>query len=289
VKIGGQAVIEGVMMKSKVLWSVAVRDPKGVIHVKREQLKPLPKLLKLPVIRGVVALWQSLALGIKAIEYSASKAYDDDEKPMSALSMMLTMVCAFAIAIGMFLYLPLYLTKALGYVVTVVNDNSLVFNALDGVIRVVFFVAYVFIVSQWKDMRRIFEYHGAEHKVIFAYEAKTGMTMDEIRPFGTHHPRCGTSFLFIVMIMSVVIFSLIPKDWSFYMKFASRIVLIPLIAGISYETLKLSAKMSTNPLIRFLIQPGLLLQRITTKEPDDSQVEVALRALQEVLPEGNGK
>ncbi len=288
-KIGGQAVIEGVMMKSKVLWSVAVRDPKGEIHVKREHLKPLPKLLKLPVIRGVVALWQSLALGIKAIEYSASKAYDDDEKPMSALSMVLTMVSAFVIAVGMFLYLPLYLTKVLGYVVSIVNDNSFVFNALDGVIRVVFFVAYVFIVSQWKDMRRIFEYHGAEHKVIFAYEAKTGMTLDEIRPFGTYHPRCGTSFLFIVMIMSIIIFSLIPKDWSFYMKFASRIILIPLIAGISYETLKLSAKMTTNPLIRFLIQPGLLLQRITTKEPDDSQVEVALRALQEVLPEGNGK
>lgn len=149
-------------------------------------------------------------------------------------------------------------------------------------------MTYVYVVSLWKDMRRIFEYHGAEHKVIFAYEAKTGMTLDEIRPFGTYHPRCGTSFLFIVMIMSILIFSLIPKDWSFYWKFGSRVVLIPLIAGISYETLKLSAKMTTNPVIRFLIAPGLLLQRITTKEPDDSQVEVALRALQEVLPETGG-
>ncbi|MBF0520205.1 MAG: DUF1385 domain-containing protein [Nitrospirae bacterium] len=287
-KIGGQAVIEGVMMKSKDLWSVAVRDPKGEIHVKKEQLKPLPKLLKLPVLRGVVALLQSLVLGIKAIEYSAAKAYEGDDKPISPLSMLLTMVSAFVLAIGMFLYLPLYLTKAMGVFVSAVNDSSFVFNAVDGVVRVVFFIIYVYAVSLWKDMRRIFEYHGAEHKVIFAYEAKTGMTLDEIRPFGTHHPRCGTSFLFIVMIMSILIFSLIPKEWSFYMKFASRVVMIPLIAGISYETLRLSAKMSSNPLIRFLIAPGLLLQRITTKEPNDSQVEVALRALLEVLPETGG-
>ncbi|MBF0568474.1 MAG: DUF1385 domain-containing protein [Nitrospirae bacterium] len=285
-KVGGQAVIEGVMMKSKDLWSVAVRDPKGVIHVKKERLRPLPKVLKLPFIRGVYALYQSLALGVKAINYSASKALDEDEgeKPMSSATITLTMLFAFVMGIGIFLFLPLYLTKLLALVVRPIAESSFLFNIADGILRVGFFVVYIFVISLWKDMRRIFEYHGAEHKVIFAFEAGTDMELSSIKKFGTHHPRCGTSFLFIVMLMSILVFSIIPKTWDFSWKFGSRVVLIPLIAGCSYEVLRYSARASANPIIKFLIQPGLLLQRITTKDPDDSQIEVALRALSEVVP-----
>ncbi|MBF0515690.1 MAG: DUF1385 domain-containing protein [Nitrospirae bacterium] len=273
------------MMKSKDLWSVAVRDQKGVIHVKKEQLRPMPKALKLPFIRGVYALYQSLALGVKAINYSASKAIDEEEeKPMSSATITLTMAFAFVMGIGIFLFLPLYLTKLIGLMVRPVAESSFLFNIADGILRVGFFVVYIFVISLWKDMRRIFEYHGAEHKVIFAFEAGTDMQLSSIKKFGTHHPRCGTSFLFIVMLMSILIFSIIPKEWAFSWKFASRVVLIPMIAGLSYEVLRYSASASANPIIKFLIQPGLLLQRITTKEPDDAQIEVALRALTEVVP-----
>ncbi|MCG6551816.1 MAG: DUF1385 domain-containing protein [Candidatus Magnetominusculus sp. LBB02] len=284
-KVGGQAVIEGVMMKNRDLWSVAVRDPMGVIHVKKERLRPLPKILKIPFIRGVNALYQSLALGVKAINYSASKALDEtEEKPMSSLTITLTMVFAFVMGIGIFLFLPLYITKLIAAVLPPIGESSFLFNIADGVLRVGFFIVYIFIISQWKDMRRIFEYHGAEHKVIFAFEAGTDMEISSIQKFGTYHPRCGTSFLFIVMLMSILVFSVIPKTWAFSWKFGSRVVLIPMIAGLSYEILRYSAKSTANPLIKFLIQPGLLLQRITTKEPDDSQIEVALRALTEVVP-----
>lgn len=285
-KVGGQAVIEGVMMKAKDFWSVAVRDTKGVIHVKKEKLKPLPKVLKLPLLRGVVSLYEALVLGIKALDYSASKVYaEEGEKPLSGTAIGMTMAFSFVLGIGLFILLPLYLTKLAGVVFSSVAQSSFMFNLVDGVIRVAFFLIYISIVSLWKDMRRVFEYHGAEHKVIFAYESGLGLGMDNVRRYGTHHPRCGTSFIFIVMILSIFVFSLIPKPWDFFMKFGSRIVLIPLIAGISYEVLKLSAKMSDNPIVKLLIQPGLMLQYITTKEPDDSQVEVALRALMEVVPQ----
>ncbi|MBF0342728.1 MAG: DUF1385 domain-containing protein [Nitrospirae bacterium] len=288
-QVGGQAVIEGVMMKSKELWSVAVRDRKGVIHVKSERLAPLPKALKLPIIRGVVALFQSITLGMKAIDYSASKAYDDEgEKPLSPTAIGLTMGVALLLGVGLFIFLPLYITKLIGMVFPIVAESSLMFNMVDGVLRVLFFLIYVVSVGFWKEMRRVFEYHGAEHKVIFAYEAGGDMAVDTIQGFGTHHPRCGTSFLFIVMILSMLIFSIIPKSWEFYMKLGSRIVLIPLIAGASYEILKLSAKLTKNPLIRFMIKPGLMLQYMTTKEPDNEQIEVALKALMEVVPNKDG-
>jgi uncharacterized protein YqhQ len=287
-QVGGQAVIEGVMMKAKDFWSVAVRDTKGVIHVKKEKLAPLPKPLKLPVLRGVVSLYQALVLGIKALDYSASKAYEDEgEKPLSGTAVAMTMSFAFLLGIGLFILFPLYLTKLLGTIFVAVERSSFLFNIVDGIIRVIFFLLYIFIVSFWKDMRRVFEYHGAEHKVIFAYESGLGLDMNNIKNYGTHHPRCGTSFIFIVMILSILVFSIIPKSWDFFLKFGSRIVLIPLVAGISYEVLKLSAKMNNNPIVKLLIQPGLMLQYITTREPDDSQVEVALRALTEVVPQGD--
>jgi uncharacterized protein YqhQ len=282
--IGGQAVIEGVMMKSPSGWTVAVRDQKGEIHVKVEVLKKLPRFFILPFLRGIVGLYHALAIGIKAIEYSATKAYSDaDEKPMSPLTIASTIVFAMVLGVGLFLFLPLYLTKLVGMFVQEVSDSSFVFNATDGVIRVVIFLFYVFAIGLWKDMRRIFEYHGAEHKVIHAYEAGRELEVEQVKSFSPQHPRCGTSFLLIVMVISILLFSFIPQSWPFSGKFISRLILIPAIAGISYELLRLSAKMKANPVIGLLIFPGLMLQRLTTREPDETQIEVALMALKEVL------
>ncbi len=282
--IGGQAVIEGVMMKGKKGWTVAVRSPNGEIHVKKEGLSATPFLFRLPIIRGFIALFQALLIGIKAIEYSASKAFDEkEEEKLSPASMTITIIVSILLGIGLFILLPLYMTKLLGIFFHSISTNSLMFNFVDGIIRVIFFLIYIIGIGMWKEMRRIFEYHGAEHKVIHAYENGKDLSIKNIMKFSPLHPRCGTSFLLIVMVISIFTFSFIPQEWSFIYKFISRIILIPLIAGISYEVLKLSAKMKNNLFINLIIQPGLLLQRLTTREPDESQIEVALKALQEVL------
>jgi uncharacterized protein YqhQ len=282
--IGGQAVIEGVMMKSPSGWTVAVRDQKGDIHIKKEVLRRLPRFMRLPLMRGVVGLVHALAIGMKAIEFSASKAYaGEDEKPLSPFAMAGTIIAAMGIGVGLFIFLPLYLTKLMGLVMSGVERSSFLFNLTDGIIRVLIFLAYVIVIGLWKDMRRIFEYHGAEHKVIHAYEAGKALDVESVRVFSPHHPRCGTSFLLIVMVISILVFSFVPQTWPFWGKFLSRLVLIPLIAGISYELLKFSAKLEGNSLIHLMILPGLLLQKLTTREPDDSQIEVAIRAVKEVL------
>lgn len=282
--IGGQAVIEGVMMKGRKSWTVAVRSPKGEIHVKTEELSELPKIFRLPILRGFIALFHALFLGIKAIEFSASKAYEEEEgKPLSTTSIVLTISLAILIGIVLFILLPLYATKLLGLFFESVDKSSLVFNLVDGVIRVFIFLIYIISVGMWKEMRRIFEYHGAEHKVIHAYENGKELTVTNIKNHSPLHPRCGTSFLLIVMIISILVFSFIPQEWLLIYKFLSRLILIPLIAGISYEILKLSAKMEHNVVMHLLIQPGLMLQRLTTREPDEAQIEVAVRALEGVL------
>ncbi len=281
--IGGQAVIEGVMMKGKKVWSVAVRAPNGEIHVKKEELKELPKFFSFPLIRGIIALIHALSIGIKAIEYSASKAYEENGKKLNPLAMGFTIVLSLILGILLFILLPLYVTRLIGVFFMAVSNSSLLFNLVDGIIRISVFLTYIIIVGRWKEMKRIFEYHGAEHKVIHAYENGKNLTVDDIKKHSTLHPRCGTSFLLIVMIVSIFTFSFIPQEWSFIHKFLSRLVLIPLIAGISYEFLKYSARMKNNIIINLMIKPGLFLQRITTREPDELQIEVAKRALEEVL------
>jgi uncharacterized protein YqhQ len=282
--VGGQAVIEGVMMRSPRNWTVAVRDQKGTIHLLREKLTELPRVLRLPLVRGVVALFQALSLGIRAIEFSANKVYEEDGgDSMSRLAIFLTMIVAFALGIGLFILLPLYATKLLGLVFQGVATSSFLFNFVDGIIRVLIFLCYVLAIGMWKEMARIFMYHGAEHKVIHAYEKGLELTLENVRKYSPLHPRCGTSFLMIVMVVSILVFSFIPQQWPFIYKFLSRIVFIPLIAGTSFELLKLSAKWDHHPVMHFLITPGLMLQRLTTREPDDAQLEVALSAMIEVL------
>lgn len=281
--IGGQAVIEGVMMKGKKGWTVAVRGPKGDIYVKNEGLSELPKILKFPIIRGVITLFHTLSIGIRAIEFSASKAYEEEGKSLSPLAIGCTIGVSLILGIVLFILLPLYSTKLLGVIFTSISESSFLFNLVDGIVRIAVFLCYIIAIGLWKEMRRIFEYHGAEHKVIHAYENGKELTFNNIKYNSPLHPRCGTSFLFIVMFISIFTFSFIPQEWSFLYKFLSRIILIPLIAGISYEFLKLSTKLKKNTLMYLLIQPGLFLQKLTTREPDDRQIEIAIKALEEVL------
>jgi uncharacterized protein YqhQ len=280
--IGGQAVIEGVMMRSGNFYTVAVRSPEKDIVLKKENIKELPRPLKWPIVRGVVALFQALSIGISALMYSAEASGHEEEKPTS-FSLFLTVALAFAIGIGLFLLLPLYGTKLLGIVFQSVNDSSLMFNLVDGLLRVLVFLVYILSISVSKDIRRVFQYHGAEHKVVHAFEAGVELTPENADKFSTLHPRCGTSFLIMVMLLSVLVFSLIPKDWPLMEKFLSRLILMPLIAGLSYEFIKFSSKKLNNPFVRAMAMPGMWLQNITTGIPTRAQIEVAIRALKEVL------
>ncbi len=280
--IGGQAVIEGVMMRSGNFYTVAVRSPDKEIVLKKERIGELPKILKRPLIRGVVTLFQALVIGIKAIMYSAEASGHEEEKP-SSFTLIFTVVLAFIIGIVLFLLLPLYLTRLSGIIFQSINGSSLIFNILDGVIRVMVFIIYILSINMSKDIRRVFEYHGAEHKVVNTFEAGVELTPENADKYSTLHPRCGTSFLIIVMILSIMVFSFIPKDLPFIGKFLSRFILIPLIAGLSYEFIKFSSKRMNNPVVRMAAAPGLWLQRLTTGAPSYDQLEVAIKALNEVL------
>ena len=291
INIGGQAVIEGVMMRAPRSVAIAVRRASGEIVVKRDMVVPLSErfpVVKLPIVRGAVALFSSLIIGIKALNFSANEAMVEEKRekgqkksyplgpwpaPWQSLSVS---------ASSSFSSSPFTLTKLLTQL-AIISDNNIVFNLVDGVIRVAVFLLYIWSISRMKDIQRVFQYHGAEHKSIFAFEAGDELTVANVRGYSRLHPRCGTSFLLIVMLVSIVIFSLIPKLWPFYMKAGARVILLPLIAGVSYEFLKWSAKNDHSPLVKLIIAPGLALQRLTTREPDDSQLEVAIRSMQEAL------
>jgi uncharacterized protein YqhQ len=278
------------MMRAPRAMAIAVRRPTGEIVVRKEEMIPLGErfpVVKLPIVRGAVALFHSLVMGVTALNFSANEAMveedakeGEEKKDISTWAMAGTMAVAFGFGILLFFIMPLYLTKLL---VPVIGDSNIIFNLVDGVIRVVVFLLYIGTISRMKDIQRVFQYHGAEHKSIFAFEAGEELTVENVRKYSCLHPRCGTSFLLIVMVVSIVIFSLIPKLWPFYLKAVSRVVFLPLIAGVSYEFLKWSAKNDQSPLVRLIITPGLALQRLTTREPDDSQLEVAIRSMEEAL------
>ena len=289
--IGGQAVLEGVMMRSPHAFTVAVRKggkPGAEIALLRETIRPIGErypLLKKAVLRGSVALFEALWLGVRALNFSANESIesaDGKKEEIGPLAMAGTMVVALAFALGLFLALPLLLTYLLGTQYSSFKGNVL-FNLTDGAIRVGLFLGYVSGISFMKDIRRVFEYHGAEHKVIGAFEAGEPLTVENARKYTCIHPRCGTSFLMVVMVLSIMLFSMIPGSWPLWAKAVSRIVLMPLIAGLSYEFIKYSAKKRGSKIVEALILPGLLLQRLTTREPSDDQLEVAIRAMDEAL------
>jgi len=285
--IGGQAVIEGVMMRSLSGYTVAVRQPAGGIAIRRDRLTSLGQkypLLKLPILRGSVVLIQSLVLGIRALNYSASVSSEgkDGEPEMSNWAVASSMGMAFLLGVGLFVLAPLGLTNLIRHTIAPEMGNF-AYNTIDGIIRAVFFFLYIVAISYMDDIRRVFQYHGAEHKTVYTFEAREELTVENAKEKSTLHPRCGTSFLLFVMAISIVVFSLVPSTAPFVVKFGARIVLLPLIAGIAYEIIRFSARHLDNPLCRVLIAPGLWLQKITTREPDDSQLEVAIVALREAL------
>src|SRR5579863_1971183 len=291
--VGGQAVIEGVMMRSPHSFAVAVRRPSGGLAVTQQFLdRPSEKhpWLKYPILRGLGILGQAMVLGIRALRYSAEAALEDPaapsqkaEKKPELSNWLLALNLAFSLGFFILFYkfLPLYLATLLKNR-WAPAENLIVFNLVDGAIRIFLFLGFLILLAQWKDMKRIFEYHGAEHKVVWAFEKTEGhVDLAAARGSTRFHPRCGTSFLLVVMVIALVIYMFLPFH-SFAGKLAARIALLPVIVGVSYEFIRYAAK-SKGILWRWAAQPGLWLQRVTTREPDDSQLEISMRALEAAM------
>lgn len=284
--IGGQAVMEGVMMRAPHSYCVAVRKPNGEIVTSEEKLHKVSErypLFRFPVLRGVGTLGQALGLGMKALNFSATAALDDpsngdaSRKELPTWMLVLNLILPVAFFIFLYKFVPLYLATSLGNVFPVLQAR-IPFNLVDGAIRMALFVGFLFAISLWKDIRRVFEYHGAEHRVVFNFESGKPVTVENAQSFSTFHPRCGTSFLLVIMLVSIALYTMLPFD-GFWLRFAGRIALLPLIVGISYEAIRWAAK-HRGGLMATLTAPGLWLQRITTQKPSPDQTAVAIRALE---------
>ncbi|MCE5329874.1 DUF1385 domain-containing protein [bacterium] len=284
--IGGQAVIEGIMMRSKNFWALSVRRPDKTISTNVYAAQPISnkyRFLGWPFIRGTVSMVESLLIGFNALSFSVNEATDEDIK-FSKKEMSISIIIAVIFTVGVFFVAPTLIGRSFQKYF----PNSFVYNLLEGLIRIVFFLAYILIVSSLKDIRRLFQYHGAEHKTISAFENNEELVPEKIRKYSTLHMRCGTNFLLIVMIVAILVFAVLGKP-SIYWSVISRIVLIPVVAGISYELLKIAGKYTNNKFVHILFYPGLLLQKITTRQPDDSQIEVAVESFKKVLEAENNK
>ncbi len=278
--IGGQAVIEGVMMRSKNFWSIAVRKPDDTISTnvyKSEPVSKKHKFLGWPFIRGTVSLVESMSIGFRALNYSINESTGEEIK-FSKKEMAISVIIAVLFTVGVFFVLPTVIGRSFQSRI----ENAFLFNLIEGVIRIAFFLSYILIISLLKDIRRLFQYHGAEHKTIAAFEHDEELVPEKINKYTTMHMRCGTNFLLIVMIVAVFVFAILGKP-PIYLRIISRVLLIPVIAGISYEFIKIAGKYSDNKFVRVLFSPGLLLQKLTTREPDDKQVEVAVASFKKVL------
>ena len=282
--IGGQAVIEGVMMRASASIAIAVRKPNSDIVVRREKLTPLRDRFlpfKWPVLRGIATLIESLVWGMKALTYSANQAVeaeneDDSPREMGGFTIAIIMLVSFTLGIGLFVILPERLAN-------LVSERSFVFNVADGLIRLAIFLAYITIVSRSKHIARVFEYHGAEHKSIHTYEAGEELTEENALKYSPVHPRCGTAFLMTVMVVGILVFSIFGKPPSILVRIGTRLLLLPFIAGVSYEIIRLASRKQNNRFMKLIMLPGLWLQRLTTREPSRDQIQVALRSLKEVL------
>ncbi|HXZ78593.1 MAG TPA: DUF1385 domain-containing protein [Terriglobales bacterium] len=288
--VGGQAVLEGVMMRSPHAWGIAVRKSNGQVMSHSELLdRPSEKhkWMGWPVVRGVVTLGQAMALGFRALRYSANVALDEmpvneEGKTIQLSGWMVAANAILSVAFFIFMYkfLPLVAATELKRV-SPAFGNQIVFNLVDGAIRIGLFLLFIWATSLWGDIRRVYQYHGAEHKTVFAFEAHDPMEVEAIQKYSTFHPRCGTSFLMTVMLISILIYTLVPVT-TFWARFGIRIALLPVIAGISYEIIRFAAK-HRGSLFAIMTAPGLWLQRITTQPPDNSQVECAMVALDQAM------
>ncbi|MDP2183506.1 MAG: DUF1385 domain-containing protein [Actinomycetota bacterium] len=293
--IGGQAVLEGVMMRGKYNWAIAVRKPDGDLHIEEHDLKTAvsrrPYLGK-PVIRGIIGLYETIVLAMQAFGISAGFAGETEEEQLSSKEIALTMVLGVGLAVLLFVVAPAVLTN---FVVGQATDKPITWNIVDGLMRVVFFFAYIWLVSRMRDIQRVFAYHGAEHKTIHAYEHGLDLEPELIQRYETMHVRCGTSFLLMVMVIAIAVFSLVPvktmaAGWGLDnrlsvlgLAIAVRIVLMPLIAGLAYEVIKWAGSRADQPVVKVILWPGLMLQKMTTREPTDDMVEVAIAAVKPVI------
>jgi uncharacterized protein YqhQ len=289
--VGGQAVMEGVMMRSPRSYCVAVRKPTG--EIVREE-SPLPRLsdqypiFKWPVLRGLGMLGQAMWLGMKALRFSANCALEGSapqeeetrEKERASWGMGLNILFSLAFFIGLYKFVPLYLATLLGRAIPAIGSRFAI-NMVDGTLRIAIFLGFLYLLSRMKDIHRVFEYHGAEHRVVFNFESGQPVNVENAQRFVTWHPRCGTSFLMVVMVISMIFYAFLPFD-SFWLKFVSRIALLPLIAGVSYELIRFAAKRQRG-LMAILTRPGLWLQRVTTQPPSNAQTEVAIHALERAM------
>lgn len=306
--IGGQALIEGVMMRGKYNWAVAVREPDGNIYVEEHDLasgKDKNGWMYWPLVRGCRALVESLALGFKALEIAAMHAFEDEEGDESGsdekkdegefghTEMMISMVLGLVLGVVLFVVAPAFITNL---IVGEYDQNTLLWNIVDGVVRVAVFVFYVWIISRMQEIKRMFSYHGAEHKTIHCYENGLPLTPENARKFPRLHVRCGTAFLIMVMLIAIFVYTVVPLNalilaWGvpdglpkLLLVIVARILLMPVIAGVSYEiTVKWAGNRPDNPLVKVVLWPGMQMQRLTTNEPDDSMLECAIASMQAVL------
>lgn len=278
---GGQAVIEGVVMRGKRDLAIAVRRNDDSIIIEEEKLSSLVeryKFLSWPVIRGTVVLVETMIMGIRALNFSANQVAEEEGEEITPLEMTITLMVSLLLAMALFVAIP---TGAVHFMRGVVESVAIQ-NLIEGIIRIAIFLGYVWLVARMDDIQRVFEYHGAEHKVIYTYEAGEPLTVENARRQSTLHPRCGTAFLLVVMVVSIIVFSFLGEG-SLLWRVSSRIILLPVVAGIAYEIIKCVARKQGTFWGRIVLAPGLWLQKLTTREPDDQQIEVAICALQRVL------
>lgn len=279
---GGQAVIDGVMIRGKEGVAISVRQPDGQLNVVKQPLARIYKgrLRETPLIRGIIALIETLVLGTQSLLHSAQVAATEEvgEKIPTAV-LWGTVAASLALGVALFFMVPLFATR---YLIDPYVESALLSSIFEGLIRIGIFIAYLKLMSLIPDIRKVFAYHGAEHKTVNAYEAGVPLDVESVKMYSTAHARCGTAFLFIVLVVAIFVFALVGQP-SLWIRILSRIALIPVIAVISYEIMKFGAGHSRNPVIRVLLAPGLLLQTMTTREPDDSQIEAAISALNEVI------
>ena len=287
IMVGGQAVIEGVMMRVPGAYATAVRDPEGIVHVQKEEFYSITEKSSFwskPIFRGMASLYEAMKMGMKTLNYSADIALPD-ENEQSKISEFLSTIFAIALAISLFMIAPMWITTNL----MDIEKEALWFNLTSGGFRILFFIIYLFLISLLKDVGRLFQYHGAEHRVVYNFESGDEVNIKNAQSFPTQHPRCGTSFLFIVLLSAILVFAIVDTIVMYFLGTISlpirllfHIPMIPLVSGIGYELIKISAK-SDFLLFNLLKQPGLWLQNITTREPDNDMVEVSITALQEAF------
>lgn len=276
---GGQALLEGVMIRARTFASIACRTPDGSILEHQEHLAPIlnSPFARLPLVRGVFVLWETLVLGTRSLMFSANVQAGDEDGPINRATVIGSVVVSLLLVVAIFFLGPTLLAAWLQQWV-----GPILVHVVENAIQLSLLIGYMILIGRTQEVHRVFQYHGAEHMTIHAWEKGDPLTVDEVRKYPTAHPRCGTSFLLLVFIISFIAFSLVgtpPIEW----RILSRVLLIPVVAGVSYEVLKLGARHETNPLMRLVVLPGLWLQMITTKRPDDQQIEVAIAAMDQAL------